>query len=146
AAAEDHRRDRLGRRDARRERDGGAAGGRERRGGERAAPGGGLLRRRGRGGGVRAPDGRVVDLARGERQRREAERRRGRRRRGRRPAAPEGQQAERHLARGVEVEEPVQLVVDEAEHDAGGQIHRGRHGEQVREQRAVVPEAVPGGA
>ena len=95
---------------------------------------------------MRAADGGVVDLARGERQRREAERRRGRRRRGWRRAAPEREQAERHLALGVEVEQAVQLVVDEAEHDARGQIDGGGCCEEVGEQRAVVPEAVAVGA
>ena len=87
-------------------------------------------------------DRRVVHLARRERQRRQAERRGGRsRRRGWCPAA-ERDHAERHLARGVEVEEPVQLVVDEAEDHPGREVVGGGEREQVGEDRAAVPEAV----
>ncbi len=93
--------------------------------------------------GVGLAEERVVDLARGERDHLERERRDRRGRRGGHPLRADRRDHQRALLRGVEPQQPVDLRVDEAGDEAGRQIQRARHGQELRQHGARVPEEVP---
>src|SRR5581483_1374229 len=139
---QDDRLERLRDLDGRRQRDGVRRGGPRRRGGG-AAPGPCFLGRRERRCGVRVADRRIVDLARRDGKGRERERGSLGRRRRRAGGAADRDERDRGLTRGVDVEQRIHVGIDEAGDDPRREPDAGGEAEEVREQRAAVPEGVP---
>ncbi len=86
---------------------------------------------------------RVVDLARGERDHLERERRDHRGRRGRRPRGADRRDHQRALPGRVDPQQSVDLRVHETGDEAGRQLQRARHGQELGQHGARVPEEVP---
>ena len=58
----------------------------------------------------------------------------------------EGDQGESHFTPGIHIQKSIDAAVEETAHHPGWQSQRGGDGQQVREQRAVVPAEMSIGA